>query len=715
MAHHSIALAGIVALTAASGDCRRATPPPLASARPADRPKGPEAMLADVVDPWTWALGQAPADPRAETRQRAIEDLGPFERQRPGDPGSPLVSANADYWTRLVGIAWDRDVDLDFDGEPVDLDGDGHPDITVTRHVHAKGGVLANPELFGLTRTPDDPRGRVGRISVSTGVLGLREVLGPDGKPSGQIGMTCWVCHGGANPAGGAIVLGLPGTTFDYGLLLATSAVLDDGSPAAVDYRRAHGFPPGRAVRARLLLAGPGRQDLTGEFGLDVTVPGYHSARYPGTARVRQGTRGLFNPISVPGILAAPGLALENWSGSEDADGPWLGRLVALSGQPELATRESFGLLGGADDREASRRALLFDLRNLGTLGLQQDSFPGLLWADALTGHAELSPQALSAIPKLYAAQAVREVLSRNFDRPPADASATARGRTIFAERVVGTIVNRQILKRAPRAYAAAKLEGPVLAPIDPTKPLDAKLDVRCADCHAAVPLERVVPLASNPPPLDRCGHCHLAHTRLDEWKALRASSLDPALVPIAALPVDPRPADEVAYCEGCHLQHRDFGPLVYSSSRLFPFDADGDGDAQLDPAADRRAGGIGTEPLLAFDVPRTQWPFSIELPVLSDATRTGHVGRARVGAAWVRAAPLIGLHASAPYLHNGSVPTLAALLDPPSRRPKTFPLGNSGFVLDTRIPGNGNQGHDFGTSLSAAEKADLIAFLESL
>jgi hypothetical protein len=80
-----------------------------------------------------------------------------------------------------------------------------------------------------------------------------------------------------------------------------------------------------------------------------------------------------------------------------------------------------------------------------------------------------------------------------------------------------------------------------------------------------------------------------------------------------------------------------------------------------------------------------------------------------------VRAAPLCGLAASAPYLHNGSVPSLRALLEPPRRRPVTFPLGKAGFVLDTRLPGNGNQGHDFGSALTAAEKSDLVAFLESL
>ncbi|HEY4395305.1 MAG TPA: hypothetical protein VGP64_14645 [Polyangia bacterium] len=701
---NTIALAGFVALAALGAGCRRASGPSPGGASAAAA-SGPEALLADVFDPWSW-VQQKGLDDRARIRERAIEDIGPFERARPGDPASPVVNTNADYWTRLVGLAWDRDVDIDFDREPVDLDGDGKPDTTVTRHIHAKGGILANPALFGLTPTPDDPRGRVGRVSVSTGVLGLREPLGPDGKPTGQIGMTCWLCHGEANPTGGAIVLGLPGSRFDYGLLLATAAVLDEGNAAAAEYRRAHGFPPGRTVRARLLLAGPGRQDLTGEFGLDVTVPGYHSARYPGTARVRQGTHGLCNPISVPTILAAPGLALENWSGSETSDAPWLERLKALGGDPP-ATADR--------DPQAIRRALLFDLRNLGTLGLQQDSFPGLLWADAIYGRASLSPGAMRAIPAAYAAPAVRAVLDDRFERPRGGWEAIERGRALFTDQTIGRIANRQILKVAPAAYAAAKLEGPILAPIDPTKPLDARLAVRCADCHSNAPLETKAPLASNGPPLGRCSHCHVAHTRVDEWKAIRAASIDPKLVPVAALPLGSKPADEMELCEGCHSQHRAFGPLVFSSSRLFPFDANGDGDAQLHPEADRRAGGIGTDPWLAFDVPRPQWPFAIDVPTISDPVRAGHVGQAHIGAAWVRAAPLVGLAASAPYLHNGSVPTLRALLEPPGQRPKTFPLGAAGFVFDTRLPGNSNQGHDFGTALSPSEKADLVAFLNSL
>jgi hypothetical protein len=38
-----------------------------------------------------------------------------------------------------------------------------------------------------------------------------------------------------------------------------------------------------------------------------------------------------------------------------------------------------------------------------------------------------------------------------------------------------------------------------------------------------------------------------------------------------------------------------------------------------------------------------------------------------------------------------------------------------TGFVLDTALPGNGNGGHEYGTRLTAREKSDLVAYLESL
>jgi len=76
------------------------------------------------------------------------------------------------------------------------------------------------------------------------------------------------------------------------------------------------------------------------------------------------------------------------------------------------------------------------------------------------------------------------------------------------------------------------------------------------------------------------------------------------------------------------------------------------------------------------------------------------------------KARPLDGVWATPPYLHNGSVPSLDALLKPVAARPKTFPLASTAydpttvgysvepqpgdFILDTSLPGNYNTGHEF-------------------
>jgi cytochrome c1 len=95
---------------------------------------------------------------------------------------------------------------------------------------------------------------------------------------------------------------------------------------------------------------------------------------------------------------------------------------------------------------------------------------------------------------------------------------------------------------------------------------------------------------------------------------------------------------------------------------------------------------------------------------------------------------PLDGIWARAPYLHNGSAPTLLDLLSDPPDRPKQFARGYDvydqhkvGFVsdtpeareagspYDTSIPGNGNGGHLFGTKLPLEQKLDLIEFMKTL
>jgi hypothetical protein len=67
-------------------------------------------------------------------------------------------------------------------------------------------------------------------------------------------------------------------------------------------------------------------------------------------------------------------------------------------------------------------------------------------------------------------------------------------------------------------------------------------------------------------------------------------------------------------------------------------------------------------------------------------------------------------------------------LLAPPAQRAKTFHRGSKSYdsthmgytdegayLFDTAGSGNSNSGHDYGTTLSAAEKQDLMEYLKTL
>jgi mono/diheme cytochrome c family protein len=97
-------------------------------------------------------------------------------------------------------------------------------------------------------------------------------------------------------------------------------------------------------------------------------------------------------------------------------------------------------------------------------------------------------------------------------------------------------------------------------------------------------------------------------------------------------------------------------------------------------------------------------------------------------------AMPLDGVWLRAPYLHNGSVPTLRHLLEAPAARPAVFwraydvyDYNNAGFIwngaeaeqtgfrFDTSLKGNSNAGHLYGTNLRAEEKRNLVEYLKTL
>jgi cytochrome c5 len=146
----------------------------------------------------------------------------------------------------------------------------------------------------------------------------------------------------------------------------------------------------------------------------------------------------------------------------------------------------------------------------------------------------------------------------------------------------------------------------------------------------------------------------------------------------------------------------------------------------------------IGTDPALAEAAYRDSDRFLRWFA----ASFYGQGSQAAPGLGYV-APPLDGVWATAPYLHNGSVPTIAALLDS-GQRPKYWrhavdapaydqatlgwaylqlDAGKTGattsaeraWVYDTDLPGYGNQGHDIGDDLYAEERRALIEYLKTL
>lgn len=98
-------------------------------------------------------------------------------------------------------------------------------------------------------------------------------------------------------------------------------------------------------------------------------------------------------------------------------------------------------------------------------------------------------------------------------------------------------------------------------------------------------------------------------------------------------------------------------------------------------------------------------------------------------------APPLDGIWATAPYLHNGSVPTVEALLNSSSRPAIWARSGNShdydyealgwqyteledakgDWAFDTNLPGYSNKGHYFGDKLTGAERKAVLEYLKTL
>jgi mono/diheme cytochrome c family protein len=169
--------------------------------------------------------------------------------------------------------------------------------------------------------------------------------------------------------------------------------------------------------------------------------------------------------------------------------------------------------------------------------------------------------------------------------------------------------------------------------------------------------------------------------------------------------------------CSGCHGT---YGQYPSYPNRWFALDE------------------VGTDPMLAQ---QESSPRSAAFNTWYDGSWYGTAGplsRIRPKLGYV-APPLDGVWATAPFLHNGSVPNLDALLDS-SKRPRywtrnfarsTFDAVRVGLtfsevvnvadafepsnVYDTTLPGQSARGHTYGDTLSSGERAALIEYIKTL
>ena len=218
--------------------------------------------------------------------------------------------------------------------------------------------------------------------------------------------------------------------------------------------------------------------------------------------------------------------------------------------------------------------------------------------------------------------------------------------------------------------------------------------------------------------------------------------------------------------CQGCHLPPVN-SPAFFESKAWLPPNQAGERYLHVEPI---NISHIGTDPAQAEDMKNRKVSIPANLgitsnefgpalgqlvektvnvwydqqqPPITAAERDRMNGNRKNGIQALLAykvRPLNGIWATPPYLHNGSVPNIYALLSPVSERPSKFYLGNreydpvnvgyrtdkldGGFEFDTSLRGNHNTGHEFndvksqgviGPTLAPDERRALVEYIKTL
>ena len=190
---------------------------------------------------------------------------------------------------------------------------------------------------------------------------------------------------------------------------------------------------------------------------------------------------------------------------------------------------------------------------------------------------------------------------------------------------------------------------------------------------------------------------------RIRDW----IMTLEPPAFPKDKIDTDKAKRGEASwqkYCADCH---------AFSGKRV----------GQVTPVAE-----VGTDP-------ERERSFTQELSDKQNTLGTGYpwkLSHFRKTGGYANA-PLDGVWLRSPYLHNGSVPTLYALLFP-DERPKqfyraydVFDFDNVGYIssgpeaeklgwkYDTTVRGNSNAGHLYGNEMTREQKLELLEYLKTL
>jgi mono/diheme cytochrome c family protein len=177
-----------------------------------------------------------------------------------------------------------------------------------------------------------------------------------------------------------------------------------------------------------------------------------------------------------------------------------------------------------------------------------------------------------------------------------------------------------------------------------------------------------------------------------------------------------------LANCAGCHGTYGETDADDTYPNLLFPLDV------------------VGTDPLMSRA--------SSELPTLADwwdASPYGSTTEIAPNEPWPGyvAPPLDGIWATAPFLHNGSVPTLELVLDSSRRptywrrvdyestnfdeermgwpyvelpdKPADMPAEDAKHVYDATLLGHWNTGHEFGDHLESSQRRAVIEYLKTI